>query len=191
MKGENVAMDSRIRALEAYLVAAARTGDRGAMGRLVDLRGDRLRAHAVRLLGDREGARDVVQDAWVEILRGLGNLRDDHAFLPWALRIVTRRVARDIRRRQSGRRLADAWAEEAETSVDEAGPAASDGARVRAAIATLPRDQAATIALFYLEDMSVGEVSTALDVPVGTVKTRLMHARRKLRSVLEGDDDDR
>ena len=60
-----------------------------------------------------------------------------------------------------------------------------------AAIATLPRDQAATIALFYLEDMSVGEVSTALDVPVGTVKTRLMHARRKLRSVLEGDDDDR
>ncbi|MAM61504.1 RNA polymerase sigma factor [Maritimibacter sp. UBA3975] len=183
-------MDPRIRALEAYLVASARAGDRRDLSRLVALRGDRLMAHAVRLLGDREAARDVVQEAWVEIMRGLKSLRDDHAFLPWALRIVTRRVAREIARRQRGRAVAAAWAEEAETSVDEAGPQASDAVRVRAAIATLPRDQAATIALFYLEDLTVGEVATALDVPVGTVKTRLMHSRRKLRAILEGDDDE-
>ena len=46
------------------------------------------------------------------------------------------------------------------------------------------------MALFYLEDLGVAEVATALDVPVGTVKTRLMHARAKLRALL-GDDDDR
>ena len=46
----------------------------------------------------------------------------------------------------------------------------------------------AAIALFYLEDMSVAEMAVALDVPAGTVKTRLMHARRKLRAALEGDE---
>ena len=161
-------MDTRIRALEAYLVASARAGDTRALSRLVALRGDRLMAHAVRLLGDREVARDVVQEAWVEI----------------------RRVAREIKRRQRGRALEAAALAEAEVSVAESGPAASDAAKVRAAIAALPRDQAATVALFYLEDLSVGEVATALDVPVGTVKTRLMHARRKLRDLLEGEDDE-
>jgi DNA-directed RNA polymerase specialized sigma24 family protein len=46
----------------------------------------------------------------------------------------------------------------------------------------------AAIALFHFEDMSVAEVAVALDVPAGTVKTRLMHARRKLRAALEGDE---
>ncbi len=182
--------DRRARALDAYLVAAAQAGDRRALSRLVDHRGARLMAHATRLLGDREVARDVVQEAWVEILGALPRLRDHHAFLPFALRIVSRRVAREIRRRQRGRALASAVADEVKTSVEGGGPAASDAARVRAAIRSLPAEQAATIALFYLEDMNVAEVATALDVPVGTVKTRLMHARRKLRDLLKGDTNE-
>ena len=177
------------RALEAFLVAAALTVDRSAMAQLLEFRGPRLLTHATRLLGEREGARDAVQDAWAEILRGLSGLRDDHAFLPWALRIVSRRVARVIKGRQRDRRLAGDYAAEAEVSVPEGGPAAVDGAAVRRAIGALPPDQAATVALFYLEDMSVGEVAIATDVPVGTVKTRLMHARAKLRAILEGENN--
>ncbi len=177
------------KALEAYLVAAARLGERASMAQLVNLRGPRLMSHAIRLLGDAEHARDVVQDAWIEILRGLGGLRDDAAFLPWALRIVTRRVARVIRSRQKDRKLAGDFAAEAETTTPEAGTNAVEAAEVRRAIASLPPDQAATIALFYLEDMSVAEVALALDVPVGTIKTRLMHARRKLRAILEREEN--
>lgn len=182
-------MTPKDRALDAWLVAAARVGDQRAMTRLVELRGPRLLAHATRLLGERDGAGDVVQEAWVEILRGLRGLRDEALFLPWALRIVTRRVAREIRRRQKGRRLAEAVRAETDPVVPEAGPDGMDAARVRGAIAALPPAQAATVALFYLEDLSVTEVATALDVPVGTVKTRLMHARAKLRALLEGQDD--
>ncbi len=177
------------KALEAYLVAAARTGDRVAQSQLVVLRGPRLMAHAVRLLGETEGARDVVQDAWVEILRSLGRLRDDAAFLPWALRITTRQVARVIKSRQRDRRLAGAWAAETDTASPEQGPASVEAVQVRRAIANLPPEQGATIALFYLEDLNVAEVAIALDVPQGTIKTRLMHARRKLRAILEGDDN--
>ena len=182
-------MSAKERALDAWLVATARAGDGQAMARLVELRGGRLLAHATRLLGEREGARDVVQEAWIEILRGLRGLQDESLFLPWALRIVTRRVAREIRRRQRGRNLAQAVRAEVEPSVPEAGPGEVDAGKLRAAIAALPPQQAATVALFYLEDLSVPEVATALDVPVGTVKTRLMHARANLRAVLEGDDN--
>ena len=62
-------------------------------------------------------------------------------------------------------------------------------ARVRAALARLSPEQAATVALYYLEDLSTAEVAAATDVPVGTVKTRLMHARDRLRALLQGEDD--
>lgn len=184
-------MDERQKekALEGYLVAAARLGDRGALERLVALRSPRMMAHAVRLLGEVEGARDVVQEAWVEIMRGLGGLRDVRAFQPWALRIVSRRVARVIGGRVRERRLAAEYAQEAERVAEPMGEGAVDGARVRAALDALPREQAATVALFYLAEMSVAEVAMAMDVPVGTVKTRLMHARSKLRALLEGESD--
>lgn len=55
-----------------------------------------------------------------------------------------------------------------------------------AAIATLPAPQRAALSLFYTEDLGVAEIAVALDVPPGTVKTRLMHARRKVRALLEG-----
>ena len=58
--------------------------------------------------------------------------------------------------------------------------------RLRTALAGLPPEQRAAVALFHLEDLSVAETAVALNVPEGTVKTRLMHARRKLRTVLEG-----
>lgn len=175
--------------LERYLVAAARTGGRRAAGHLVALRGPRLLAHARRLLGEAEVARDVVQEAWVEILRGLNGLRDDSAFLPWALQITSRRVAREIKRRQKVRQLDEAWAGQADLSTPADDGQGIDALKVRRAIAALPPAQRATVALFYLEDLRVAEVAQALDVPVGTVKTRLMHARAALRRALEGDED--
>ncbi|SPH18614.1 ECF RNA polymerase sigma factor SigE [Defluviimonas aquaemixtae] len=178
------------RIVEEYLVVSARMGDRRALSHLVELRGPRLVAHAVRLLGDREEARDAVQDAWAEILRALPQLADPCAFPAWATRIVTRRCAKLIRGKVRTRELARDFGAEAEhTTAPEDGRAA-DGARLRAAIAALPEDHAAAIALFYLEDMSVAEVSVALDIPVGTVKTRLMHSRDRLKDILKGDTDD-
>jgi RNA polymerase sigma-70 factor (ECF subfamily) len=177
------------RVLDAYLVASARLGDRRALDQLVRRWHGKLTAHAWRLLGDVEAARDVVQDGWSEILRGLSRLRDDEAFPAWAYRIVTRRCARHIGRLQGDRRLA-AQVAAAPPEAGAEGPdlAALDAGVLRAAIAALPREQRAAVALFYLEDLSVAETAVALDVPAGTVKTRLMHARRKLRDALQGDE---
>lgn len=160
------------------------------MAKLVSLRGPLLQAHATRLLGNAEQARDAVQDAWVEILRGIPALRDDRAFPAWAYRIVTRRCARTISRLQRDRKMAEHVRTTQDTACPDTAGNTSDARTVRQALRALPPGHAATIALFYLEDMSVAEVAAALDIPAGTVKTRLMHARDKLRNILKGDLDE-
>jgi len=174
------------RLLDEYLLASIRAGDGKAFELLARRWQKKLLAHAWRLLGgDAEGARDAVQEGWVEIVRGLSRLREDRAFPAWAFRIVSRRCARQIGAAVRDRQLAadSAIAERDQSSLETAG----DEERLRATVQALPPDQRAAIALFHFEDMSIAEVAVALDVPAGTVKTRLMHARRKLRAALGGD----
>ena len=178
------------RLLDEYLVVAARAGDRRAFTDLVRRWQRRLAAHGWRLTGDREMALDAVQAAWLEIARGLPRLDDERAFPAWAYRIVSRRCARDIAALRQRRNLASAFAAEPEPEPHCPDPTAQDEARrLHVAIRTLPPGQRAALALYHFEGLGIGEIAVALDVPAGTVKTRLMHARRTLRAVLEGDSN--
>jgi len=176
------------RIFDEYLAAAARAGDRAAFGRLAQRWQARLLAHAFRLTGDGEMARDVVQDAWRDIVNSLPRLKDAAVFPAWAYRIVTRRAADTIRRTQRDRRTVAAYAVEPKNNEVATGAmeAAADGGALNKVIAALPPGQRAAVALHYKEGFSVAEVAVALEVPAGTVKTRLMHARRKMRDALEG-----
>jgi RNA polymerase sigma factor (sigma-70 family) len=178
------------RLFDEYLAAAARVGDRGAFGRLAERWQPKLLAHAWRLMGEAEAARDVVQDAWLDIARGLARLDDAALFPAWAYRIVSRRAADAIKKRARARRLGAAFAAEAPHTEDTAErmERAADAEPLAKAIAGLPPEQRAAVALFYSEDLSVAEIAAAMNVPAGTVKTRLMHARAKLRAALKGED---
>lgn len=175
------------RVLDELLVLRAAAGDRKAFGLLAARWHGKLVAHAWRLIGERELAEDAVQGAWLEIAGGLGRLSDARAFPAWAYRIVSRRCARLIAAAARHRGLAAALA--AEPTLRDEPQADTDPDRLRAEIARLPAPQRSALALFYLEEMSVAEVAVALDVPIGTVKTRLMHARRKLHEALKEEDD--
>ena len=171
----------QFRALVALYVAGARLGRQQDFAALVRLTGQRLLAHARRLTDDSETAHDVVQESWASIARGLTGLRDDHAFVPWAMAIVTRTAARDLHGRIRAR----------ETVADYARQQVEPGAlppNLRDAIAELPPGQRLVLSLFYLDGLSVAEVATALVIPPGTVKTRLMHARNRLRALMTGED---
>jgi RNA polymerase sigma-70 factor (ECF subfamily) len=189
MKGQMVrSQQSAEKALDEYLAASASIGDRRAMSLLAQRWHRKLLAHAWRLLGDPEAAKDAVQDGWSEIIRGLPRLADPGAFPAWTYRIVSRRCARLIDKARSERRLLEAIEQEPNVCSYQALGPALDAEKVRRAMTNLPAEQRAAIALFHLEEMSVAEVAVALDVPVGTIKTRLMNARRKLRAALEGDE---
>ncbi|WP_291843283.1 sigma-70 family RNA polymerase sigma factor [Maricaulis sp.] len=175
------------RVLSEYLIISAHAGDRVALDRLCRLwQGDLLR-HAARLTGEAEAARDVLQEAWVDILRGLNRLREPAAFPAWAYRIVARKCAAEIRGRQSSRRTADGLrAEMAGAAVDGEGEAerGADGQAIRLAMTDLPDDQRIALALYHQDGLSVAEIAVITETPAGTVKTRLMHARRKLAAAL-------
>lgn len=174
------------RILDEFLAASARAGDRAALGALALRWETRLFRHAWRLVGDIEDARDIAQDAWIDIARGLRRLDDCAAFPAFALRIVTRRAADLVRRKTRARRAAAAFAAEPRDGAHNTNgmEARASSPALAAAMGALPPDQRAAIALFYLEDLSVAEIAAALGVPAGTVKTRLMAARDRLRSAL-------
>lgn len=177
------------RLFDEYLVASARAGDASAFTRLAENWQKRLLAHAYRLTGDAELARDVVQDGWADIVRGLPGLKESSVFPAWAYRIITRRAADAINRIQRKRRTEAAYAAEpdAENKSVSNMELSADANPLHHAIEALPTKQRAVIALYYLEEFSITEISVALSVPAGTVKTRLMHARKKLRATLEGE----
>ncbi len=179
------------RIFDEYLIASARAGDKAALERLVKHWHPKLLTHAYRLTGDFEQARDVVQDGWADIIKGLPRLEETKVFPAWAYRIVTRRAADHIRRNVRKRRIEAAYAAEPEkvNTAISAIEMSADKTPLHRAITKLPPKQQAAIALFYLEDFSIAEISVALEVPAGTVKTRLMHARHKLRAILEGNEN--
>jgi len=174
-------MKSRL--LDEYLVLSAKAGDRKALNQLARRWHPKLVAHAWRLTGDHELAQDAVQSGWGAIIRGLGRLRDAKAFPAWAYRIVSRTCAGEIGKLVRHRELkAAVSAEPSENSVQPEEPLQTN--QLQAAIRQLPTGERAAIALYHFEEMRVAEVAVALAVPVGTVKTRLMNARKKLRTIL-------
>ncbi len=177
------------RIYDEFLVTAAVTGDQPALSRLVARWHPRLLRHAWRVLGDAERGKDMVQEAWVDILRGLARLDDVAAFPAWAFRIVTRRCQREFHRKELEPFEPEDAEEDGNAVVPEnaLGEVVAELSVVMDAIRSLPDLQRTALALFYIEELSVAEIAVATDVPPGTVKTRLMHARRKVRALLEGE----
>lgn len=169
--------------LDEYLVLLARDGSRPALDQLVGRWSPRLQRHAARTMGDREAARDVVQDTWLAALKGLARLDDPARFPAWLYAIATRKCVDLIRSRGRARRLGEGL------GVEPAGPPPADadsGLDLTAALARLPADQRLVASLFYGEDLDLETIAAVAGVPVGTVKSRLHHARSALKLFLQG-----
>ena len=170
------------RVLDEYLILSAQAGSRVAMGELARRWTPRLLRHAQHLLGSAEQARDVVQETWLAVMRGLRRLEDPTRFAAWVYAIATRRCADVIR---SSVRLR-AFREKAQTDPTNAElpRGADEQLDMRGALSRLPSDQAVVMAMFYGADLSIEEISAALSIPAGTVKSRLHNAREALKSML-------
>lgn len=152
----------------------------------------RLWRFALHLTGEASAASDVLQDSWLAIVRGIGRLEDPARFRSWAYRIVSNKGADWVRRRQRDRRLADNAGRE-EAAAAQTSPQADeataddhdDVAALRQAIRRLPDDRRLLLTMYYFEAMTVAEMATILNVPAGTVKSRLFHTRRNLKTHLE------
>ena len=173
---------------DEWVVLRCQEGDAAALGELVERWQPRLLRHALRLTGTADGAADVVQAAWLAIIRGLGKLNDAACFRRWAYRIVGFKAADWIRGRQRDRALAGTLAAEGGDpgkTDDEAQNKQDDIAVLRAAMKQLSPEQKTILSMFYLEEMSLAEIAHVLAVPLGTVKSRLHYGRLALKEILE------
>ena len=170
--------------MDPQLVVQAQQGDRTAFGTLAAAVGDRLYAVAYRMLRDGDQAQDAAQEAIVLIWRDLRALRDPERFETWAYRILVRTCYREIRRRRAlttpGRAMADA-------SVDDHATAIANRDELDRAYRRLTTDQRAVVTLQYYLGMTHPQIADVLDVPVGTVGSRLHAAKRALRAALDAE----
>lgn len=163
-------------------------GDGNALKELIGRWQPRFGRLAWRLTADREAAHDIVQDTWLAIVRGINKLDDPARFRTWAYRIVSNKCADWTRRRVVQRKVAKDLQNEASSVTNDFTDdkdTESETNRMRNALAKLPDEQRAMLSLHYLDGMNVREISRVLDVPTGTIKSRLYHARKRLKETFE------
>jgi RNA polymerase sigma-70 factor (ECF subfamily) len=164
---------------EAAHIRRLRARDEEALGDLLLLYRRRVLNLAYRILADADAAEDAAQEAFVRAFYGANGLRARVALWPW-LRRITLNVCLAERTRAS-RRPAPAPVEE-EASRRAVPPA--DRLAVHAALAALSPALRAAIVLRELEGLSYAEIAQHLGIPIGTVRSRLADARRKLKEFL-------
>lgn len=173
-------LSSRKQAQTEYLVLASQAGDAEAFRRLVALWKEPLWRHAWRACGSEDGAWDILQEAWLAIADGVKRLRDPRRFRAWAYTIVSRRAA-DWQRQYPPA----ATVELDHLPSAEAPEPAGAVELVRAGLRRLDPERRRLLALRYVDELELCEIAEILEVPEGTVKSRLHHAREQLRDVIE------
>lgn len=171
--------------LDEYLVTLVWNGDRSAAERLARRWHPRLLRAARRMLGDAEAAHGATQDSWLAIIKSIHRLSDPARFAPWAFTILRRKCADVIKHSQSRRAVMDDG-ELPDAASDSA--TSEDSAAIAQAFAALPPDQRLAAHLFFVEGLTLAELAEVQAIPVGTAKSRLFHARQKLKAALSGEN---
>jgi len=161
------------------LMEAVASGDESALTALIDRYAASVHAYLLRHSGNRDDADDLLQETWVRVARSAKRFDTTRRFRSWVYGIATN-LARDRFRRRVTRERA--LRELSAHPPATPGTDAVDRSELREHIAELPENMRAVLLLRYYEGMSEAEMAEALDVPPGTVKSRLHAALRKLRS---------
>jgi len=176
------------------LIAAARLGDRAALDAFARRNGSWVRHVIYATLGRASLVDDVCQHVWATVCRQIGTLADPGAWRSWLFRLA-RNAAIDAgkkyaRERQQHRSIGDFDATE-DRRNDPVGTliANEESIRLLEIIHGLPAIYREPFVLKHLQDWSYAEISEAMSIPVDTVETRLVRARRLLRAALSGDGD--
>lgn len=187
---------------DLLLIERCKGGDRSACDDLIRKYERRAYQYAFRLTSNPEEAADIVADAFIRVYNALQNFKGNSAFTTWLYRILTNCYL-DLRKREKTRQHAsfDAAIQieggaERERQFEDTGPGpvelTESGARetlIARALKAMPEYQQAMLVMYHVESLSYEEIGEALDLPLGTVKSRLNRARLALRELLMQDEE--
>ncbi len=168
------------------LIIASRAGDCDAYEEVVRRFQDMAVAYAYAQLGNWQEAEDAAQEAFIAAWYGLLSLRNAAAFPGWFRRIVHSRANRRLRLRQP---TLVSLEQVGEIAVDP--PPDSEGLpdEIAATIESLPEAQRSVLLLHYMNDFAQAEIAAFLEIPLGTVKSRLYHARKQIKQRMTALDN--
>ena len=152
------------------------SGNVKALEKLVSRWQKRLWRYAYNLTGDTEAAWDITQDSWLGIIKGLRKLHDPANFKAWAYRITTNKSVDWIRKRKAVTHISIEEIEDHQHKETE-------DIGVKELLGELDVRKRAVLGLYYFEQLSIPEISAALKIPKGTVKSRLHGARKELKEL--------
>ena len=170
---------------ESWWVLQAQSGSREALDELFKSVQEPLFRYIVTVVNDRTLAEDVLQEVFIRIYRKLRWLREPQAFRAWSYQIATREAFRYLKRERS---WTDQVRDEGVLNVMPVAEPVYSPELVRQLpelVGDLSPASRAVIVLYYLHELSLVETAAVLDIPVGTVKSRLAYGLESLRRRLE------
>jgi RNA polymerase sigma-70 factor (ECF subfamily) len=180
------------------LIAASLRGNASAFGELVRRHQDRLYHTVYRLVDNPEDALDVIQEAFLSAYQSLDSFKGDSLFFTWLYRIAVNTAISMKRKRRvvysiDAARNGDAQIDPADPSeLNRPGHAleqAEQSRRVHEALSKLSPEHRAVLVMKDMEGQKYEDMADVLDVPIGTIRSRLHRARLELRAILEQDEE--
>ncbi|HEY6125646.1 MAG TPA: RNA polymerase sigma factor [Steroidobacteraceae bacterium] len=145
---------------------------------------------ALRLVNNAADAAELANETMMEVWRAAARFAGDSRVRTWLFGIVNHRAIDLLRRRrrrhEHAEELDDVADDAPACSISDVIGGAQDARHVRSCVEQLPERQKAVVHLAFFEELSYPEVAQVLDVPVGTIKTRVMHAKQRLLHCLAG-----
>jgi RNA polymerase sigma-70 factor (ECF subfamily) len=166
---------------DSTAIVRCREGDGDAFRHLVERYQTEAIGHAVAILGNRDDAMDAVQDAFINAFQALGRFDLARRFYPWFYTILRNRCFKIAAGRK---RQPEESTDDLEILTSLPGSSREEAISLERALLALSPEQRELITLKHLDGLSYEELAERLDVPIGTIMSRLYHARKKLREKL-------
>ncbi|PWL37513.1 RNA polymerase sigma factor [Flagellimonas aquimarina] len=177
-------MKTTEKVFDGLVVLEYQSGNKKSLSILVKRHHARLCRHSYRYTYDFEASKDIVQDSWKVIISKLYTLKDPNSFSSWATKIVTRKSLDHLSRLKRTKKNIESI-HKGSIINDVTDDKEAEIRKLLLAIKELPENQQMVLKLFYLEEYSLKEISSILNVSIGTTKSRLFHAREKLKGILK------
>ena len=164
-------------------------GSLDALGELYDRYNPMVYRTALAIIGDPETAADLLQEVFLRLNRFADRIDPQRPLEPWLYRVTTNLAYTWVKRRrwlQPLEEIAEWFSNDQDEQPAQAVESNEEWRQIEKAIQTLPLAQRLVIVHYYINDCSLEEISEILDVPTGTVKSRLHYGRQALKKHLDG-----
>jgi RNA polymerase sigma-70 factor (ECF subfamily) len=167
------------------LVLRCQGGDRAAARELVALFEKPVLYYLRRLVGSEADAWDLLQQTWIAVFGALGRMRDGRALPAFLYRTARNQALAHLRKQAADLRLYAAVEVPVECEEKDEEFSSEEAAAVHEGLERLALPQREVLTLYFLRDLGIEEIAAVLEVPAGTVKSRLHHAKKMLRIILQ------